>query len=323
MTTSNLTYLGFFCLLLLQLTSAAPAKDLPGYEPGVLYLPDKAIALDDGYELSIQGVLAGIVLICCGLLLGTRSVWDGTPAGRRTQGLTGFVTFGFVTWVMLANFEPASTYGTNRYTIYFIVPLVVGAVSMCFMGVTIQLYLMLIGGLGGLAFGLWILGWKADLSITSDYGRAILLTVLVVVMMVLSLHSCVWHKLGAALAGPYIFFMGLDIYFHTGFLYCITTVVDNNPNHAHRYQMYRGVYIMQACLIIAVIVFYIIQNIGHHRLYMQHGVVMGTLRDANYQYKSNWRPAYFPQMSRWRPYFPFRRNVAPVAVPPPPVAAVV
>lgn len=45
MTTSNLTYLGFFCLLLLQLTSAAPAKDLPRYEPGVLYLPDKAIAL--------------------------------------------------------------------------------------------------------------------------------------------------------------------------------------------------------------------------------------------------------------------------------------
>lgn len=45
MTTSSLTYLGFVCLLLLQLTSAAPAEDLPRYEPGVLYLPDKAIAL--------------------------------------------------------------------------------------------------------------------------------------------------------------------------------------------------------------------------------------------------------------------------------------
>lgn len=229
-------------LLLIQSVHAAPASggDLPRYEPGVLYLPDKAIALDDGYELSIQGVLGGIVLISCGFLLGVRSMWDRTPAGRNTQSLTGFVTFGLITWIMLANFEPAGTYGTNRQTIYFIVPLVVGCVSIFFMAVTIQLYLMLIGGLGGLAFGLWILGWKENLSITSTYGRAILLTVLVVVFMILSLYSCFWHKLGAALAGPYVFFMGLDIFFHTGFLYCFTTVLDANPNHGK-------VYILLSC----------------------------------------------------------------------------
>jgi hypothetical protein len=231
-TTSLLTFI-FLLLTLLQLTNAAPAAsdNLPRYEPGVLYLPDKAIALDDGYELSIQGVLGAIVIIICGIMLGVRSIWDRTPAGRNTQSLTGFVTFGFITWIMLANFEPSGTYGQNRLTIYFIVPFVVGCISIFFMAVTIQLYLMLIGGLGGLAMGLWILGWKENLSITSTYGRAILLTVLVVVFMVLSLYSCFWHKLGAAFAGPYLFFMGLDIFFHTGFLYCFTTTLDTNPNH--------------------------------------------------------------------------------------------
>ena len=140
---------------------------------------------------------------------------------------------------------------------------------------------MLIGGLGGLAFGLWILGWRDDLSITSNSGRAILLTVLVVVFMMLSLYSCFWHQLGAAIAGAYIFFMGLDIYFHTGFNYCFTTTLDRNHGRnskakdyscsstnvsciEHDYRMYRGVYIMQSTIIIAYIVGFIFQVIGHH-----------------------------------------------------------
>lgn len=161
-------------------------------------------------------------------MLGVHSVWDRTAAGRNVQSLTGFITFGLITWIMLANFEPTASYGQNRLTIYFIVPFMVGLVSVCFMAVTIQLYLMLIGGLGALAFGLWILGWKDNLTITSTYGRTILLVVLVVAFMLLSLYSCFWVKLGAAFAGPYLFFMGLDIFFHTGFLYCFTTVLDIN-----------------------------------------------------------------------------------------------
>lgn len=168
------------------------------------------------------------MLIVCGLLMAFRCFWDRSNAGTGTQSLSGFVTMGFVTWILLANFEPDSTYGTNRQTIYFIVPLMVGFVTLCFMSATIQLYLMLLGGLGGLGLALWILGWKEDLAITSTYGRAILLTVMVVVFMLMSLYNCFWHKIGAAIAGSYIFFMGLDIYFHTGFLYCFTTVLDVN-----------------------------------------------------------------------------------------------
>ncbi|KAI8380641.1 hypothetical protein EDC96DRAFT_491690 [Choanephora cucurbitarum] len=306
-------------LLYAKLLAAAPAVDQPTYEPGVLYLPDKAISLDDGYRLSIQGVFGGIVLISCGLLLIFRSLWDRTPAGTRTQSLTGFITMGFVTWVMLANFEPSSTYGVNRQTIYFIVPFVVGLVTTCFMAVTIQLYLALLGGLGGLGFGLWILGWKDDLSITSNYGRAILLTVLVVVFMVLALYSCVWHKLGAAIAGSYLFFMGLDIFFHTGFLYCFTTSLDSN--HDHDYRVYRNVYIMQACLIVAILVSYVIQNFGHRpeHIRLQHSIVMGTLQNPLYKPQPVPGNSFIPatMIPTWRrPTFPFFNRTAP----PPPTA---
>ncbi|KAI9472476.1 MAG: hypothetical protein EXX96DRAFT_584264 [Benjaminiella poitrasii] len=291
------------------------------------------IYVDDGYNLSIQGVLGGIVLIICGLLLALRPLWDRTPGGTHTQKLAGFVTMAFVTWVMLANFEPyPATYGTNRQTIYFIVPLVVGCVIMFCMTVTIQLYLMLLGGLGGLAAGLWVLGWRENLSIGSDYGRAILLTVLVVLMMVLSLYRCFWHRLGAAVAGSYVFFMGLDIYFHTGFLYCFEATLDGR--HEHHYVVYRSTYIMQSCLIVAFIVTYIFQSSGrfHDHLLLQHSVVMKTMLDPAYNKApivggSRWGPNRFIPSTwySWRPpmwptFFGNNRN-APAVVPPPPPAA--
>ncbi|KAI7898564.1 uncharacterized protein BX663DRAFT_524609 [Cokeromyces recurvatus] len=219
---------------------------------------------------------------------------------------------GFVTWVMLANFEPfPETYGRNRQTIYFIVPLIVGCVFMFCMTVTIQLYLMLLGGLGGLAAGLWVLGWKESLSIQSEHGRAIFLTVLIVLMMVMSLYRCFWHRLGTSLAGSYIFFMGLDIYFHTGFLYCFTSTLDGR--HEHHYVVYRSTYIMQACLIVAFIITYLFQSSGrfNDHLLFQHSVVMKTMLDPAYNKapimnnnnNSWWMPTrYIPSTwYSWRP----------------------
>ncbi|KAI9276104.1 hypothetical protein BY458DRAFT_532887 [Sporodiniella umbellata] len=192
----------------------------------------------------------------------------------------------WITWIMLANFEPLSSYGSNRLTIYLVVPLIVGLVSICFMFVTIQLYLMLLGGLGGVAFGLWILGWKDNLSITSVYGRAILLTVLAVLLMLGSLYHHSLHKLGAALTGAYLFFMGLDVYVHTGFLYCFTTTLDTN----HR-------------------------NPG---ILYQHRVCMSTYTaNPEYNTKGSVRRSFFPSAypANWRFW---ARPAQPPPPPPPP-----
>ncbi|KAI9494419.1 hypothetical protein BDB00DRAFT_315332 [Zychaea mexicana] len=209
------------------LLEAAP---LPRTEPGVLYLPNNAIVIEDGYELSIQGVLGAILILICALLLWFRGLYDF----RLTPLLVGFITLGFVAWVLLANFEPESTYGQNRWTIYLIVPIACGFVGALLMTCgTLHAYLILLGGLGGLAAGLWVLGWRDNLSIQSDYGRAILLVILVVVGCTLAALDQFFHMVGTALTGAYMLFLGLDVFFHTGFTYCFTTTLDSNPAHGN------------------------------------------------------------------------------------------
>jgi hypothetical protein len=175
-----------------------------------------------------------MTLIVLALLLWFRGSWDTTAAGFNTQKLTGFIVLGFVTWIMLANFEPQQTYGTNRLTIYYIVPFSIGFLALFLMSHTIHLYQMMLGALGGLSLGLWILGWKTDLVITTAWGRAVLLTVLAVVFMWLGPKAPECHILGVALSGAYMLFMGLDIFIHTGFLYVFTTSMDSNSNHGKR-----------------------------------------------------------------------------------------
>ncbi|KAI8976550.1 hypothetical protein BDB01DRAFT_702677, partial [Pilobolus umbonatus] len=135
---------------------------------------------------------------------------------------------GFITWVMLANFEPPSTYGYNRWTIYLVVPWVSGVLFALFMHATIHLYIMLLGGLGGLAFGLWVLGWSTGFTIDSVWGRGLFLSVLVIFSMFYSLYQSIGPILGTSIVGSYLLFMGLDVFFHTGFLYCFTTALDVN-----------------------------------------------------------------------------------------------
>ncbi|KAG2221690.1 hypothetical protein INT45_002728 [Circinella minor] len=226
------------------------AAPLPRNEPGVLFLPDTAIVMDDGYELSIQGVLGAIFILICALLLWFRGLLDF----RSSQGLVGFIVLAFVAWVLLANFEPAGTFGRNRWTIYLVVPIACGLIGALLMSCTLHLYLLLLGGLGGLAVGLWILGWQTDLSIKSNWGRAILLIILVVVGCTFSALDRIFHMFGTAFTGAYMLFLGLDVFFHTGFTYCFTTTLDANPAHAHIYQATRETHIIHAVLIVAAII---------------------------------------------------------------------
>ncbi|KAI8139350.1 hypothetical protein BJV82DRAFT_626932 [Fennellomyces sp. T-0311] len=223
------------------------AAPLPRAEDGVYYLPDNAIVLDDGYELSIQGVLGAIIILICALLLWFRGLYSF----KLVQGLVGFITLGFIAWVLLANFEPAGTFGHNRWTIYLTVPIACGIVGILLMSCTLHMYLILLGGLGGLAAGLWVLGWRDHLSIQSDYGRAILLVILVVVGCTLAALDQFFHMMGTAITGAYMLMLGLDVFFHTGFTYCFTATLDSNPHHATEYRTTRETYIIQSVLIVA------------------------------------------------------------------------
>lgn len=195
--------------------------------------------LDDGYQLSIQGVIGSIILIGTALLLWLRGAfyYFQTPA---TSGLVGFITLGLVTWVLLANLEPAGTYGTNRWTIYLVAPIASGFAGALILAscAWTPIPLMVLGGLGGLAAGLWVLGWRTGTSIHSNWGRAVLLVVLVIVGCLVAALDYLFHMLGTSMTGAYMLMLGLDVFFHTGFTYCFTTTLDQNP--AHGIQMKQG-----------------------------------------------------------------------------------
>ncbi|KAI9312849.1 hypothetical protein BX666DRAFT_1865287 [Dichotomocladium elegans] len=142
------------------------------------------------------------------------------------------VVLGFVSWLFLANFEPRSTYGTNSQTIYLLVPIACGLVGSCLMVcIVTPVTLMALGGLGGVAAGLWVLGWRDELTLHSDWARAVLLVILAVLGCTFSAIDYFFHMIGASFTGAYILMLALDIYFHTGFSYCFLATFDRNPAH--------------------------------------------------------------------------------------------
>lgn len=177
-------------------------------------------------------MIGSIVLIGTALLLWLRGAfyYFQTPA---TSGLVGFITLGLITWVLLANLEPAGTYGTNRWTLYLVAPIgcgLAGALILACCAWT-PIPLMVLGGLGGLAAGLWVLGWRTGTSIQSNWGRAVLLVVLVILGCLIAALDYLFHMLGTSMTGAYMLMLGLDVYFHTGFTYCFTATLDQNPAH--------------------------------------------------------------------------------------------
>jgi hypothetical protein len=174
-------------------------------------------------------------MICVGLVLLLRVYHDG-ELGTNARFVAGFIVMAFITWVLLTNFEPEKTYGTYRWTIYFVVCFVIGAMGGLVIGCAFHLFLMVLSALGALAFGLWLLGWKDDLLIYTSWGRALFLSLLVLAGLVMA--PLVWFApiIGSAFAGAYLFMLGLDIFFHTGFMYGPICALDVNPNHC-KYQI--------------------------------------------------------------------------------------
>jgi hypothetical protein len=185
---------------------------------------------EDGYLLTVHGVLLGVTLLLIGLMLLLRGYHD-SDVGINSRFIAGFITMALISWVILTNFEPARTYGTYRWTIYLVVCFVIGAIGGLIISCTFHLFLMVLSALGALAFGLWLLGWKNGLLISTSWGRALFLSLLVLAGLCLTPVVWIAPALGAAFAGAYIFMLGLDIFVHTGFTYGPMCTLDANPNH--------------------------------------------------------------------------------------------
>jgi hypothetical protein len=191
----------------------------------------------------VHGVLLGVAFLCIGLILLLRGYHEG-EVGINSRFIAGFVTMALVSWVLLTNFEPARTYGTYRLTIYLVVCFIIGIIGGLIISCTFHVFLMVLSGLGSLAFRLWLLGWRNDLLLTTTWGRALFLSLMV--LAGLCITPLVWLAPGAgsAFAGAYIFMLGLDMFFHTGFMYGPICALDNNDNHCKRHFICNEVTVM-------------------------------------------------------------------------------
>ncbi|KAI8373217.1 uncharacterized protein BYT42DRAFT_579621 [Radiomyces spectabilis] len=221
------------------------------HEP--LYLPQSVFAdvsfpavIYGGRGVTPQMGVAGAIFIILGIYL----MVFGFRAFRPTLGVCGFITFGIVTWVGMANSQPANGYINEPITL-IAVPAglgVLGAILYVFFW-NVSIYL--VGGLGGLALALYICCWKENLLIVQEVARACFLVALPFFMACITFFVERYVILfSTSFVGAYIFILGVDFLAHTGYLAGIRSILDRNPLHRVRYTITRTVIAMLAVTIV-------------------------------------------------------------------------
>ncbi|KAG2223995.1 hypothetical protein INT45_009581 [Circinella minor] len=188
--------------------------------------------------------VAGSILLILGLYLMTM----GVRTLRLTLGVVGFLTFGALTWIGLANSSPSGGYSNDPITM-ITVPAGLGILgAVCYI-ILERVTVYLIGALGGLALALYICSWREDHVITQDVARACFLAVLPIFMTAITFMAKHYMLLfSTAFAGSYIFIVGIDLLAHTGYLTGIKGILDRT--HQTPYDISTHVYAMLAMTIV-------------------------------------------------------------------------
>lgn len=177
------------------------------------------------YNLTVQGAIAGVILIILGLFL----CFFGARFFRVTMFLIGFYFFGNITYVAMANG------GVSSSTLLLVISIIVGIVGGLLMVCCSRLGVAVLGALALYSLGLWILGWKSGGLITSSVGRGIFLAVLVIVGFIIGFireHETV--IVGTAILGAYSFVAGVDFFARTGFIQQTNSFINSKTNIDNR-----------------------------------------------------------------------------------------
>ncbi|KAI8139597.1 hypothetical protein BJV82DRAFT_626691 [Fennellomyces sp. T-0311] len=182
--------------------------------------------------------VAGSVLIVLGLYL----MCFGVRAFRPTLGVAGFLTFGTLTWIGLANSRPAGGYSNDPITM-ITVPVGLGVLGAVLYIILERFTVYLVGALGGLALALYICSWQEDNVITQGVARAVFLAVLPLFMACVTYFAQQYMLLfSTSFAGAYVFIVGIDFLAHTGYLSGIKNMLDDT--HDAPYYISTRVYVM-------------------------------------------------------------------------------
>lgn len=180
-----------------------------------------AKARDGPYNISIEGGIAGALLIILGFIL----CFFGIRFFRLTMFMIGFYFFANITYVSMANA------GVTSSAWLLIISIVVGIIGGMLLVFCSRLGVAVLGALALYSLGLWILGWKSGGLISSTTGRAILLGVLAVIGFIFGFireHDTV--IIGTAILGAYSLIAGVDFYAHTGFVQQTDSFINSKNN---------------------------------------------------------------------------------------------
>ncbi|KAI8142445.1 hypothetical protein BJV82DRAFT_714040 [Fennellomyces sp. T-0311] len=191
--------------------------------------------------------VAGAVLI----LLGCYLMVFGYRCFRPTLAVSGFLTFGLITWIGMANSQSARGYTNNAITM-IAVPAglgILGAVLYASFLWNVSIYL--VGGMGGLAFGLFICCWREDLVVRQDVPRACFLIAIAVFFAALTFFLERYVILfSSSFVGGYTFIVGIDFIAHTGYTAGIKSIIDHNQLHRVKYIIDKRVYGIMSVIIV-------------------------------------------------------------------------
>jgi hypothetical protein len=164
-------------------------------------------------QISSEAIVFGVLLIVSGLVL----AFFGYRLFNFILFLAGAYTGGLIAYIIVINTEPSGGYANRDVIIIvavLIVALITGLLTLCIW----RLGLTLIGGLAGIALGMFILSWVSGGVIQSEVGRIVFLTLLALLGAIV-IHFFVRPLLiaGTAIIGAFSFIVGVDIFAQTGF----------------------------------------------------------------------------------------------------------
>ncbi|KAI9472204.1 MAG: hypothetical protein EXX96DRAFT_583255 [Benjaminiella poitrasii] len=236
-------------------TATATSTIRPTSAPPSLPASSDPVVIYGGRGITPQNGVAGAILIVLGLYL----MIFGFRSFRITLAVCGFLTFGLVTWVAMANNQPYHGYINDDITM-IAVPAGLGILGAIIYAIFWNVSIYLVGALGGFALAMYILCCRADLLITQVVARAALLVALPVFMTFVTFFAEQYILLFTfAFSGSYCFVVGIEFLAHTGYLAGIKSVLDGNPYHRVIYAISRNVIIMIAFIPIIFLISFIWQ----------------------------------------------------------------
>ncbi|KAG0009836.1 hypothetical protein BGZ80_002012 [Entomortierella chlamydospora] len=169
---------------------------------------DKALgtAGQGPYNITVQGGIAGAILIVLGLIL----CFFGARFFRTTMFLIGFYFFGNISYVGMANG------GVTSSTLLLVISIVVGIFGGLLLVCCSRLGVAVLGALALYSLGLWILA----------------LAVVGFILGFIREHEVV--IIGSAIVGAYSVVAGVDFYAQTGFINLADTFINSKNSIDNR-----------------------------------------------------------------------------------------